>query len=562
MSNKQILFFQPLKRPHVVGRLVAVAVFGICVAWLFSRMIWTDEQGLWVGHEHCWSDYPFQIGIIQRVVHLPASEWMDSHPLVADQRLRYPMLSSIISAFLLRAGANLQQALVWPFVVMFVLLAWLLYELYRKCGLSPGAALSAMAFFYFSSGPGFWDWGGDINSFGWSAVTYPPRPYTRIDEYQWYSGNFLSGMLIPQRSFLPGLILGLGVVMSALRLIQSSDINSLCKNSLMIASILVGKSLLVATHIHSVIAVGAILAMLASAQIATRPRDYTFLSCVVLAAVCALIMYSWLYGFNSGEITMTKISPWWGETGLVGWFVMWWRLWAVFLPAVIVGVIFWLYTSSRTWPDQKNLLALFYSGLFLFVQANVVLLQPISWDNSKVFLWVYLLWSPVVGWLVMRLTQANLAGKCLAILLFASLTATGVSEIIRMLHVDNHQYLILSVEDQMVGEWISKNTATDAVFLTSPVINSPPMTSGARSLFLGFTGWMPNFGVNPVLREKALRRAFSGDFSGVKKFCKGRELFIFYGSQERRDFPLMEQFAGDNIRLVYQSNKLRIYRIL
>lgn len=135
-----------------------------------------------------------------------------------------------------------------------------------------------------------------------------------------------------------------------------------------------------------------------------------------------------------------------------------------------------------------------------------------------------------------------------------------MSEIIRLTRVDIHRYLIVTRQDERLGEWARKNTPQDAVFLTSMGINSWPMTCGARPIFLGFTGWMSNFGVDPTMWESALRAAFAGDFSGVKKFVGSRELYIVYGPAERADFPLFKQLSFGRLKPVYHEFDVTIYK--
>ena len=72
-----------------------------------------------------------------------------------------------------------------------------------------------------SFGPGGFRWLADIKAQGVGALLLPPQEYGRaLDDwgYQWYAGNFLVGMLLPQRAFLPGMTLTISVNSSIARI--------------------------------------------------------------------------------------------------------------------------------------------------------------------------------------------------------------------------------------------------------------------------------------------------------------------------------------------------------
>lgn len=501
--------------------------------------------------------------MMRRVQHLPLSEWMTSNPLVADQRLRYPPVSNIISGLLLRAGVCLRDALVWPFLPLFVLMALLIYEVYRATGLGPGSAILAISFFVFSSGPGFFDWFVEIAREGLESLTYPGNPFSRRDEYQWYSGNFLAGMLIPQRAFLPGLVLGLGVILTAFHINKLLLKKQPVRAWILSGAVVLGMGLLTATHVHSTLAVGVFLALWASSSLALADRYRLLpLLCFCASALFCLTVYTLLYGHTSGELPMTRLAPWWAETGLAEWLVMWWKLWGVFLPIVLIGLVS-LFFKANQQKLKSSAVPIVLAGVFLFVIGNTVLLQPIRWDNSKVFLWCYLLLCPVVVRVILTILNYRLAfvGAFCAVILTSAMTTTGISEILRLLRVDRHRYLIITPVDEQLGEWARNNTPIDSIFLTSPTVNSWPMTCGARPLYLGFVGWMPNFGVDPYPKLEALKSAFEGNFAHLKKSTGQRTVYVSYGPVERSEFPNFELMSMGKVRLLHEFENFRVFRV-
>src|SRR5688500_10421958 len=90
-----------------VGPLVTMfATIGVYLLVLTPRLIWRDAEGLWVGHEHLWSDWPLHIAMANRVAQTPPVNWVDHHPMFAGEMLRYPMFAAVVSGLLIRMGLD------------------------------------------------------------------------------------------------------------------------------------------------------------------------------------------------------------------------------------------------------------------------------------------------------------------------------------------------------------------------------------------------------------------------------------------------------------------------
>ena len=102
-----------------------------------------------------------------------------------------------------------------------------------------------------------WFWDAKISGEPLKVLLNPPHEYGAAQgppwNYEWYAGNFLVGMLLPQRSFLPGMTLFVWLLGAIVRLTQ--DITTPRKwrqNMLFLTAILAAS--LPFIHLHSLIA--------------------------------------------------------------------------------------------------------------------------------------------------------------------------------------------------------------------------------------------------------------------------------------------------------------------
>ena len=221
---------------------------------VLPRLVWIDKDGLWVGHEHLWSDWPLHIAMLRRFSDCPPDQWLAQHPMVGGLPLRYPFFAAFVSGMLVRCGLSVPQALILPMYVGFALLLLGMYLLWRLWLGGRWLALVPIFLFFLSAGPDGFDWLIQIRVHGIDALALPPREYGRIDAYQWYAGNFLVGMLLTQRAFLPGMTLAVWVLATLeLALGRGGDVSDTARRKLLIASG-IGAGLLPVVHVHSLLA--------------------------------------------------------------------------------------------------------------------------------------------------------------------------------------------------------------------------------------------------------------------------------------------------------------------
>jgi hypothetical protein len=232
------------------------------------------------------------------------------------------------------------------------------------------------------------------------------------------------------------------------------------------------------------------------------------------------------------------------------WLAFWGRVWGAILP---LGLLCFRFLK----PTHR---AFHFAALLLFVLGNIILFQPIAWDNSKLFLYVYFALAGGITCLLSAFFRAHAFGKILAIVLIGVLTLTGVAELLAFWRVRDDRFQIQSPEDTRIIKVIRERTAPTDLFLSAMDINNPALLAG-RPLFLGFGGWMPNFGIDQTERERDLRAIYADDPSAMEIIYKWRIKYIYLSNNEIQNWGANEAalrkrytvFHEDNGRVIFKA---------
>jgi hypothetical protein len=426
--------------------------------------------------------------------------------------------------------------------VGFALLLWGLWRLFARENRWLG--LLAILFFFLSAGPDGFDWLAQIRGTGTGALKLPPREYGRIDDYQWYAGNFLVGMLLTQRAFLPGMVVAVWVLVGLRRALEVN-------NQKLLVLCGIGAGFLPVIHVHSLLAV----IVFGLFMVPRKKLLQTLLWAALPGGVLAGILYYLFLRPTFAYPNFVSWHPFFVAPTPRDWPLMWWRLWGMAIPAAIAGALL----GGRG--------PLLWGGLTLFVLGNLFLFQPIPWDNSKVFLWAYFGLCPAmahtVGWFWTR----GWWGRPVSALLIFWLTLTGVANFVHLWRTDadGHRSLILNGDELRLGEKIRHETSPDAVFLSAADVSNPPMVWGARPIFLGFGGWMPNFGVPPTeaqRRERVVRAVLAGGPDAPALARANKIEYVYVGPSERSSSWRADEAAiSSRFSLWVRDGNVSIYKI-
>lgn len=554
-------------RRHRLPLIVLLTIFGIYFVILFSQMLQVRPTGLWAGHVHVWGDWSLHITMANIFAQKPPAEWFAYHPYYAGGKLTYAFLTNLISGMLMRLGLSLPVAFLLPSMIYGIVLTIGLYAVFYQLLRSQKAAVASVVVFFCSSGLGFLRFLNDwlVNP-TWEHLLFPLKDYSRLEvPYQWLAGNWFNGMLVPQRAFLLGMMMTVWIMAVLLwvfpRLLKSSrtTLTPAQRRLLVVAGLIAG--LLPIAHMHSFIALVISCALMGLITIKLwRP----WLWFAVPAGLLSTALYwQFVQGGIQNPNFMKIMIGWTAPTGanswehLQNWVLMWWQIWGVMLPVAAVGL--WLY-----WPVATRLQRAFVlSGFAIFGLANIVLFQPIMWDNSKLFLWSYFFLSPVAVVFLQQLwrQRQSLASRGLAVIFAILLTGTGVMEMWRLLRFDKNSYIMSSTEDIEVGRQLQQRTGSQEIFLTYPSHNHPVMMWGVCPILLGYPGWAYNFGFLYQQRETDIGRILAGGNTAEQLIDQYQISYVVFGPGERSIKGANETYYREKYPPVVRTLNYAIYTV-
>lgn len=541
--------------PHFAPLAVLFGTWGTFFLSVFLRMAHFTREGFSVGHVNVWSDWSLHIGMINIFATKSPADWFAYHPMYASGKFTYGFLTNFISAMLVRLGFGLVPSLILPsllFIFAFLLGAYCLFFLLTK---SKWAAVLAISFFFLSSGMGFVNFVRDFQkSPTVESIVYPPELYSRFDQYDWYSGNVIVGMLVPQRAFLLGITLATWAftlfVYGLLRPKNWSHREQM--RVAILGGVLAG--LLPISHMHSFLVLIVLCAPIGLLLLRSRARFI-----LTFAAAAGLVSIPLYLIFISGGIEnpdfFSILIGWTAKGGLRGWIVQWAWQWGLMLPIASLGTV--LAWKKLGWKRT----IIFSSFWLVFIIGNTILLQPIRWDNAKFFLWAYLGFSGLAAFVLTEYWKTTVLNKGLVVLATFLLVATGSLELIRFHNIARNELQTTSTEDIALGIKLRQETDPRAVFLTTPSHNHFVMMWGARPVVMGYTAWVWNFGFLYDETERDVRRIYLGTAETEDLLRKHNVSYVVVGPGEIYDLKANETYFADHYPVRFSNRNYRIYDV-
>lgn len=535
---------------HKKAIIVLFATFGTYLTYVFAKMFFITPGGVFIGHPNAWSDWALHISLVNIFAHKPPSEWFLYHPYYANGKLTYGFLVHLISGLLVKIGLPIQSA--FFIVSFFLLLLFLLglYALYFKLSSSKKESLLAVFIFFTSSGMGVFR---NISTIQLQDLINPQQDFTKYLQYDWLAGNIPAAMLIPQRAFFIGITIGVWILFTLLVALElKKKYIHKQKYLFVFAGILAG--ILPIAHMHSFITIVLVTATVLLFALLRQKHKLKFIAqatyFVVPATVLSnILFFSFIFGGIEVSPFMTISLGWTAQGGFFQWVHMWILLWGAFLPIFLLAVL--------TIKPKKNLAAILAGFLVVFILANIVVFQPTAWDNTKLFAWVYLGFSILVSKFLHNLFQKKLVFKIVTIVLLSTLSITGALELKRLINFEKNTYQLLTIQEMHLAEEIRNNTATDAIFLTALVHNHPIPVWASRQMFLGYLGWVRNFGFEHAQREKITYAIYQGAPHAKQLLKENTISYIYVSSREASLKPNMEFLAS--FPVAFQNETITVF---
>jgi hypothetical protein len=524
--------------------------WGVYFFVLFKNIIDFRSDGIYFGHVNVWSDWALHTAIANSFAFKAPSLWFAYHPIFADGIFTYPFLADMITGFLMRVGFGLKLAYLVPSMVTILLLVSGIYFLAFLISKNKIVSFLSVNIFLFSAGLGFINYLKDVFSDPvWSTILYPIKDYSALFRYDWYAGNVVVGLLLPQRAFLLGITLGIWSLIGLIYVLKKKNQARSDHIIIFIAGLFAG--ILPIVHPHSLIS----LVVIAGIVCIVNYKKWRYIIGYVLPAglLSSFLFFYFIYG-GIENTNFFSLFIGWGTKSFGEWLWMWFLFWGLSIPLAVYG--FWLIRKE----GDRTIKYFFLSFFVLFVIGNLFLFQPIKWDNSKIFWWVYLGFSILVAISIYRVWLFNKYwGRAISVLLFLIVCLTGVIELNRLIQIDKHSHLGTSKDDMELGLVLRKNTDELARFLTNPSHNHFIMVWALRPIFMGYSAWVYNYGFNNREYEKDLKAMYAGGSDAEALLKKHRISYVVIGRAEIRDQKANEVFYRDNFPVAFENKENRVY---
>ena len=512
-------------------------------------MIGIKNSDLYIGHPNAWSDWALHIGIANIFNYKNPSDWFSYHPIYAQGKFTYPFLSDFISGIFERIGFSLSLSFIAPSILTSLFLIVGIYLFFLIITNSKKASLLGISFFMLSSGLGFVNFIKDfLSNPSIDLLLYPLAKYSNFATYDWYTGNVIVGLLIPQRGFLLGMTVGIWALIGLIYSLKQTT----NKNFTIISGALAG--LLPIIHPHSFIAV----VLLSGSICLINSRQWkTWIFYFIPAFMVSITLFTVFIWGGVENKTFFQILPGWTSTGgILGWAKMWMTLWGAMIPLSIFGVYI-LYKLKR----DKKILSIAFGFYLIFIISNFFLFQPVRWDNTKLFWWSYLGFSIFSSYVLIIFSKRGLLLKIFSVLIGISLIFTGILELLNFIQFDKHTYRLSSRDEINLGQEIRQKTKPNEIFLTAPKHNHLVSLWGVRPILIGYTAWVWNFGFNHSQTEQDTYQMFKGGNESQVLLKKYKISYIFIGPAEINEFHANKNYFQSNFPLILSDKENKIYDV-
>jgi len=540
--------------PIAVTAGLTIAYLG----WFFAHAIRMTSEGMFAGYESVYWDWPHHLGL---TAYFSASHHLfpPANPWYSGINLNYSFLPDVLSGALNVVGGGVVGSVELTSGALSIATVVAFFSLVLHLTRSSWVSLLAVVLVFLGSGFGFVDFFRDvaINAAGggsWpqeigSLLSHPVRDYTFDQQTHWWFNPVLA-YLIPQRNVLLGWPLGF----LALRLMLAWW-NGGTGRLLAGAGWVLGITPLfhANTTVALVLFAGG-LALLGRA----RWRDWLQFAppALLLGGALTLLLVppsSVRSQFIRLQFEWMATSPAHPQSPVLFWFVQL----GFFIPLAIAG-----HLMRRGWPQRVRVFLAPAWLLFLF--ANLLVLQPNAWDNSKTLIWWAMLVSAAAGVGLVRLWKRGAVGATLVAVILLFQSASGLIDLHRPLlapSIADRQAMILDSDGVSLANWVRTSTPTDGVFLTSWETNDPIRVLGGRTQVLGGNVSLVGLGVDTAPRMEQVRAILLGGPDSARLM---RALHVDYVVD---DFPkyltLNQAFYRSRYPVVYRSpnREYTVYRV-
>jgi len=462
-------------------------------------------------------------------------------PLLSGQPASYHFMADFFTSILQKINVSFITTLNLPGCLFCINLILLVYLFSKKIARNSISAALSTILFFFCGGLGFIYW---KKGTGFIELT-------QLNEKGIFFANITPAQLIPQKASLFGTTICLIIFITLWNNLKKTNLKSLFFASLII-------SLLPLTYIHGFFVSSFFLFFFYIYKIIQLIKLKRFkraihltlgLSIPIIFIALPQIIYFYPSVFSRTK-NFSFWHPFWTKPAQENILLFYLKNFGLFPLLLIFGLL-------KT--DRKRLM-FYFPAIVLFALANSILFQPTVFENIKIIYFWYLFSCPFVAIFLNKLFKKNLFAFVLGLLLFISMTLSGMYDSFNLLFPKKYKVMVFQQKHFQVADWIKKNTPGDAVFLTAPHHDHPVCSLAGRQIFLGFEGWLYTYGINTNKRKQQLDKVFSGRVDKTV-FEKNNINYIYIGEGEKNLKNINLQYFQNNYQQVYNKNEVLIFKL-
>jgi hypothetical protein len=573
----------------------AYYLFFFLVFWFFfDRAAFQLADGVHTGGSQNLGDLPLHLGAITSFV--DGNNFPPQNPSWAGAKFAYPFMSDLLTATLVKLGANLYgamfaQNLTWAFALLVIL-----EKFSARITNSKLAGRIAPALVFFTGGLGFIWFFKDVGTAGkglTDLLWHLPKDYTISDMFRW--GNSMVVLFITQRGLLFGMPLTV-LVLEHLWKVFAYDkdeppaekpkkgkahkggssafpLFGYISRPVFIAFVFgLAAGTLPLVHIHSLAALFVVTAVLFALRLDRWQEWIAFGVGTALVAVPELVwtmagsatdtskFYGWHYGWNKHD-DETFIWFWIRNTGIA-------------IPLLLAGIGLYIRrvragddagkkeknadAVSDRHPRSFALLYFYIPFAVLFIICNVARLAPWDWDNIKVLIYWFVGSAPLIAFALAWGWQKGPLAKYAAILCLVVLTISGAIDVWR---TASRQYetRVFDADGVKIAEQVKQKTPPNALFLNAPTYNTAVALTGRQSL-MRYSGHLSSYGINFLEREGDVRKIYAGDPVADSLLQKYNIDYVMVSPEEKGALHANEDYFK-KFPVIAESGQYKVYKI-
>ena len=563
-------------------RFAYYAFFLLLFVLFFDRAMMETPSGIFTGGSQNLGDLPFHLGAIYSFT--DGANFPPQNPSFAGAKFSYPFIPDLLTAFYIKFGADVRNAMFvqnvgWTFSLLVILERFVFRLVNDRL-----AARIAPFLLFFSGGLGFlWffsDYWSQPRGF-FDFFSNLPKDYTISDAFRW--GNSMVVLFITQRSLLLGMPLTL-IVLDYLWKVFATEHAEVERSekakkgksekapsrllpfssSFFLVGVLAGTLPLV--HLHSL----AVLFVVGLCLFIAKPERWK--TWLIFAAGVAVIAVPEVLWSMAGSATRTSEFFGWHY----GWdkreqnfFWFWLTNTGVFIPLLVAGLYHvWTATGSPKPKDEgqrakdqgrrSSLLAFYTPFAIVFVVSNMAKLAPWEWDNIKLLIYWYVGSIPFAALAIAWIWRKGKAFIAVAAACIFIMTASGVLDVWRTVsgQINTKVFDKDAVE---IAKRVRPQPEQNAIILNAPTYNTAAVLTGRISV-MRYPGHLMSHGIDYAERERDVKAIYSGGPQATQLLEKYSVSYVLVSPEERSSMTVNEDFFR-KFSVLAEVGQYKVYKI-